>query len=510
MQSKNKRIARNTMLLYIRMFVMMGIGLFTSRVILNALGISDYGLYNVASSVVTMFSFLTTTLASGTQRFLSLAIGLNNEENTKSVFANAITLHVILAIIIFILSETFGLWYVYNKLVVDDGRFTAALWCYHLSVIASIISIIQIPFNSALIAHEKMDIYAYMSIFDVSFKLLSVYLIMIIPFDRLIFYSIFVLVVSMLNMIIYNWYCQRHYSECRFKIGYEKSIFKDMLSFSGWNMFGCVAVMGQSTGVNLVINAFCGTVVNGARAIAFQINAMVVRFIENFQVALNPQIIKYYADKDIPNMERLVIRGAYMSSYLFLFLAIPLFIECEYVITLWLGFCPDYVVPFVQIVLIESFFKTMGNPTMTAISATGKMKMNQLTAGIIQLLVLPVCYLLFKYNVDPVITIAICIFPWLIVIPVRLYWTKKYSGMPIRNFMLFIYLRITALAVLMFMPPFLTHKFLPYEGFVRFVLIGIVSVISSGTIIYFLGIETIVQQALKNKTISIVKKILHK
>lgn len=509
-QTNNKRIARNTMLLYVRMFVMMGIGLYTSRVILNALGISDYGLYNVASSVVTMFSFLTTTLASGTQRFLSFAIGKKDEENTKRVFANAITLHIILAVIIFILSETFGLWYVYNKLVVDEGRFTAALWCFHLSVVAAVINIIQIPFNSALIAHEKMDIYAYMSIFDAALKLISAYLIMIIPFDRLIYYSVFVLLIGALNMIVYNWYCQKHYSECRFKMGYDKSIFKDMLSFSGWNMFGCVAVMGQSTGVNLVINAFCGTVVNGARAIAFQVNAMVVRFVDNFQVALNPQIFKYYANKDIANMERLVIRGAYMSSYLLLFLAIPLFVECEYVITLWLGNCPEYVVPFVQIVLIESLFKTMGNPTITAMSATGKMKMNQLTAGIIQLMVLPICYILFKMGVNPVVTIAICMFPWLVVIPVRLFWIKKYSGMPMNNFIRKIYIKVTALAILMFMPPFLTHISLPYDGFTRFFIVGLVSVVSSGLIIYYFGIETSVQQTVRNKIVTKAKTFKNK
>lgn len=495
-------------MLYIRMFVTMAIGLYTSRIILNALGISDYGLYNVTSSVVTMFSFLTTTLASGTQRFLSFAIGKKDEEHIKTVFTNAITLHIILAVIIFILSETLGLWYVYKKLVIEDGRFVAALWCYHLSVISSVISIIQIPFNSALIAHEKMDIYAYMSIFDVTFKLLSAHLIMVIPFDRLIFYAIFITIVSTLNMMLYGWYCQKHYSECRFLIGYDKITFKDMLSFSGWNMFGCVAVMGQSTGVNLVINAFCGTVINGSRAIAFQINAMVVRFIENFQIALNPQIIKYYADKDIINMENLVIRGAYMSSYLFLFLAIPLFIECEFVITLWLGNCPDYVVPFVQIVLLESLFKTMGNPTITAISATGHMKMNQLTAGFIQLLVLPVCYFLFKWGVNPVIAISICVFPWLIVIPVRLYWIKKYSGIPMRNFMLLIYFKVTALAILMFIPPFLTHVLLPYDGFIRFFIVGCASVFSSGLIIYFIGLEPNVQLTLKNKFFSIIKKNL--
>lgn len=487
------------------MFIMMGIGLYTSRVILNALGISDYGLYNVSSSVVTVFSFLTTTLATGTQRFLSYAIGKKDDEYTKKVFTNAVTLHIILALIIVLLSETLGLWYVNNKLVVGEGRFDAALWCFHLSVIASVLSIIQVPFNSALIAHEKMDIYAYMSIFDGMLKLLSAYLILIIPYDRVIFYSIFILTSSALNIIIYNYYCHKHFIECRFKIGYDKSIFNEMLTFSGWNMFGCVAVMGQTTGINLVINSFCGTVVNGARAIAFQVNATIVRFIENFQVALNPQIVKYYAERDIDNMERLVIRGAYISSYLYLFLAIPLFIECEYVISLWLGNCPEYVVPFIRIVLVESLFKTMGNPTITAISATGEMKLNQLTAGLLQLSVLPICYFLFKSGANTILSVAVCAIPWLIVIPVRLIWIRKYSGMPIRNFIYKICFKVPVLALFMFICPYIIHCMLPY-GFIRFFIVGCVSVVCTCTLVYFVGLEPNVKGKIKGKLNAIISR----
>lgn len=505
LQSNSKRIARNTMLLYVRMFITMAIGLFTSRIILNALGVSDFGLYNVASSVVTMFSFLTTTLASGTQRFLSYAIGQHDDEHTIRVFANAVTLHVLLAIVILILSETIGLWYLYNKLVVDDGRFTAALWCYHLSVVAAIINIIQIPFNSALIAHEKMDIYAYMSIFDVSFKLLSAFLITVVSSDRLIFYSIFVLIGSALTTIIYNWYCQRHYVECRLRMGYDKMIFRDMLSFSGWNMFGCAAVMGQTTGVNLVVNAFCGTIVNGARSVAFQVNAMVMKFIENFQVALNPQIIKSYVVRDIETMETIAIRGAYLSSYLFLFLAIPLFIECDFVVDLWLGHIPQYVVPFIQIVLVESLFKTMSNPAITVIHATGQMKMNQLTSGLIQLAALPLCYFLFKSGFDPVFTIALCVTPWVVVIPVRLYWCHKYSGMSIKRFTLNVVVRVILLSILMFLPPFVVHMVFPVAGIVRFLVVGTVSVITSILVIYFLGLEKSVKTSVRNKIFSILK-----
>lgn len=483
----------------------MAIGLYSSRVILNALGVSDYGLYNVVGSVVTMFSFLTTTMASGTQRFLSFALGENNSEKLKAVFSNAILLHFLLAILVFILSETIGLWYVYNKLVIDSGRFTAALWSYQLSVVASIFTIIQIPFNSALIAHEKMDFYAYMSIFDVTVKLIAIFTITLVPYDKLIFYSFLILLVNILSLFIYKWYCSRHFHECTLKPGYDKPLFREMLSFSGWNTFGCLAVMGQTTGVNLVINAFCGTIVNAARAIAIQVNAMVMRFVDNIQVAINPQIVKYYADNDIANMEKLAIRGAYLSSYLFLFLAIPLFIECEWVITLWLGNCPDYVVPFIQIVLVESLFKTMGNPTITVIHATGKMKMNQLTSGLLQLSVLPLSYFLFKLGLSTILIIAICVLPWVLVIPVRLYWCHYYGNFPVWNFLRTIYIKIPLLACIMYIIPKTIHYIYPHPGLTRFLLVGIVSVITSATIIYFCGLETSIQRKLIDKLYSTIK-----
>ena len=503
--TNNKRILRNTILLYVRMLIMMAIGLYSSRVILNALGVSDYGLYNVVGSVVTMFSFLTTTMASGTQRFLSFALGENNSEKLRAVFSNAIFLHFILAILVFLLSETLGLWYVYNKLVIDTGRFTAALWSYQLSVVASIFTIIQIPFNSALIAHEKMDFYAYMSIFDVTVKLIAIFTITLVPYDKLIFYSLLILVVNILSLFIYKWYCSRHFHECTFKPGYDKPLFREMLSFSGWNTFGCLAVMGQTTGVNLVINAFCGTIVNAARAIAIQVNAIVMRFVDNIQVAINPQIVKYYADNDIANMEKLAIRGAYLSSYLFLFLAIPLFIECEWVITLWLGNCPDYVVPFIQIVLVESLFKTMGNPTITVIHATGKMKMNQLTSGLLQLLVLPLCYILFRLGLPTTLIIAICIFPWILVIPLRLYWCHYYGNFPIWNYIRLIYIKIPLLACLMYIIPKSIHLVWPQSSLTRFLLVGIVSVITSIIIIYFCGFEDSVRKKLLEKFYNIFK-----
>lgn len=474
------------------MLFMMAIGLFTSRVILNALGISDMGLMSVAGSVITMFTFLNATLTSGTQRFISYAIGENNAQRLRAVFKSAMTLHLLLAIIIFFLGETLGLWYVYNKLNVEPGRFQAAMWCYQLSIISTVVGMVQLPFNSALIAHEKMNIYAYMTIFDAVFKLLAAYLIQIVCFDRLIFYSILIFAAELLSTFLYNLYCRKHFKECSFSFGYDKGIFRNMLSFSGWNTLGCLAAMGQGTGVNLIINSFCGTVVNGARGIAFQANGWVTRFVENFMVALNPQIIKSYASGDIQRMSSLVINGARFGCYLFLLLGIPLFVEIEFVLKLWLGQCPEHTVAFMRIVMIETLFKTMGTPTVTAMHATGQMKLLNITVGSILLLIVPVSYVCFRLGLSPEQVLSINIIPWIVVPFIRVFLVKKYSQgkFPVGQYLYQVVLKTTAMALLMFVPIWLFSYYMQsYTDWIRFCAIFTSSLVFSAMVIYYIGLE---------------------
>lgn len=505
-QSNNKRIARNTLLLYVRMLVMMFIGLFTSRVILNALGISDFGLMNVATSVITMFTFLNGTLSSGTQRFISFGLGEGNIEKLKHTFSSAMTLHLILAIIILILGETVGLWYVYNKLNVEAGRFDAALWCYQLSIISTVVSIIQVPFNSALIAHEKMGVYAYMSIFDAVGKLASAYLIIIAPIDRLVFYSSLSFIVVLIQTAIYNWYCRKHFEEYSFRFGYDKDIFNEMLSFSGWNVIGSLAAMGQGTGINLVINSYCGTVVNGARGIAVQANSWANRFVESFLTAINPQITKSYAQEDYGRVGSLVCNGAAFGSYLLLLLGIPLFIEIEWVIKMWLGTVPDHTIVFFRIMLIETLFKTMGMPTITAMHATGRMKEVNLTVAIVLLMIVPVSIVLFKFGFAPEQVIAVNVIPWVIVPAIRIIWVNKFSGgtFPIRRYMSQVYIKTIILAVVMFIPPYFAHEYIHLSsGLIKFIFVATVSMTTSGIVIYTMGLN-------KEMRKSIVKNITEK
>lgn len=488
----NRRIAKNTLLLYVRMLFMMVIGLYTSRVILNVLGVSDMGLMSVASSVITMFTFLNSTLASGTQRFISFAIGEGNAERLRAVFRSAMTMHLLLAVIIFILGETLGLWYVYNKLNVASGRFYAALWCYQLSIISTMVGMIQLPFNSAMIAHEKMGIYAYMTIYDAVFRLLAAYLIQIVDFDKVIFYSILTFLVELTSTFLYNWYCRSRFVECSFTFGYDKGIFKKMLSFSGWNTFGCLAAMGQGTGVNLVINSFCGTVVNGARGIAFQANGWVTRFVENFMVALNPQIVKSYASGDIQRMSGLVINGARFGCYLFLLLGIPLFIEIEYVLRLWLGQCPEHTVAFMRIVMIETLFKTMGTPTVTAMHATGHMKWLNITVGSILLVIVPVSYICFCLGLSPEQVVLVNVIPWIIAPFVRVLLVKKYTQgkFPVGRYIKQVLLKTTLMAAFMFLPPlYVSYMMRDATDWLRLCVVFACGIMFSSFIIYYIGFD---------------------
>lgn len=508
--SSNKRIAKNTLLLYARMLFMMFIGLFTSRVILNALGVSDLGLMNVAGSVIAMFTFLNGTLSSGTQRFISFALGENDEDKLKHTFASAMTLHLVLAIIIVVLAETAGLWYVYHQLNVEPGRFEAALWCYQLSILSTFIGIVLVPFSSALIAHEHMGMYAYMAIYDAAAKLLAAYLIQIVPIDRVIFYSTLTFIIGFIPTFIYNWYCRKHFVECSFRFGYDKAIFKEMLSFSGWNTIGCLAAMGQGTGVNLVINSFCGTVVNGARGIAFQANGWVTKFVDNFLVALNPQIVKTYASNDIGRMSSLVINGGRFGCYLLLFLGIPLFIEIEWVLTIWLGQCPEHTAAFMRIVMVETLFKTLGTPTITAMHATGQMKVLNLNVATILLVIVPVSYVLFKLGCTPEVVMMVNVIPWIIVPFIRVSLLNKYTNgqFPVGKFVNKTVIQTLVMAVIMFIPPYLVSELCrEMNGLVQFLLVGTVSVCTSLPVIYYIGLD----KNLRKKAVAKIRqKIRHK
>ncbi|MCF0197498.1 MAG: lipopolysaccharide biosynthesis protein, partial [Bacteroidaceae bacterium] len=316
--SNNKRIAKNTIYLYFRMLALMLIGLYTSRVVINALGVDDYGLYNVVGGFVAMLTVFNNLLAGGSSRFITYYLGLGDEKCLRQVFSACVTIHLVMGVLILLFGETFGLWFVNAKLNLDPARMTAANWVYQFSLLSTFLSVVQTPYTSAVIAHEKMSAFAYMTIFDVVAKLLVVFFLLTISYDRLIFYAAFYFLVNFVSICIYRFYCHTRFSECGFRLGYDQKLYREMFTYTGWNVIGAVANMANGQGVNVLLNIFFGTVVNTARGIAMNVAGIVGQFISNFQSSASPQIIKYYSAGDTEQMNTLISNTSKYATYIFL------------------------------------------------------------------------------------------------------------------------------------------------------------------------------------------------
>ena len=406
--ANNKLIAKNTMLLYIRMLFTMGVSLFTSRVILQALGVEDYGIYNVVAGVITMLSFLTGSLGGASSRFITYALGEQNEENVKKVFASILYLHVTLAVLIFIVGETIGLWFVYNKLVIPIERLNAALWVYHCSVLTMMVSIISVPYNSLIIAHERMSAFAYISIIEVVLKLAIVFLLLYLPFDRLATYAVLLLIIQVLIRLSYNIYSERHFSESKVRPKNDISLVREMLSYTSWTLASGVAVVGYTQGLNILLNVFFGPIVNAARGISVQVQSAIMSFVSNFQTAMRPQIIKSYAVNNLDYMHKLVVMSSKYGFLLMLFLTIPIIVCIHPILRIWLDIVPEHTANFVIIMLITGLIEPYKVALLNAIHATGDIKKFQIYESIFLLLVLPIAYILLKwYSISPEVMMII-------------------------------------------------------------------------------------------------------
>lgn len=504
-ESTNNRIAKNTLLLYVRMLLTMVIGLYTSRVVLAELGISDYGLYGVVGGIVTMFTFINGSLNAGTQRFLTFELGRGDIIQLKKIFSTAIVIYIFLALIILFLAETVGLWFLLNKMNFAPGRLNAAIWVYQFSIIACMVSIIQVPFMAALVAHEEFNIYAYMSIYDAVMKLAIVFLLTFAPFDKLIFYAFLILLVSTSSSIIYNWYCRKHFDECLFSWNFDKSVFKKMFSFSAWDVVGSLAVLGQMQGVNVIINLFCGTIVNAAYGIATTVNNIINTLAANIITAASPQIVKSYAQKRLDEMFSLVINTAKMSSYLLLVIGIPVFVEIEFLLKIWLGEYPSYAPLFLRIILVQSWIKTLGEPTIRALHAIGNIKLLNIVVGVILLLILPISYFLMRLGYPPEIALGANILLWAIAIPIRLMLLHKYCGFPVMAYIKEVVFLGLVIAVICFVVPYIVHELYGYESWAQLLLVCLVSVITSGFVILFIGFSKSQRFQIKDKVKSALR-----
>lgn len=501
----NKRIAKNTLMLYIRMFFTMAVSLFTSRVILQTLGVTDYGINNVVGGVVAMFGFLNGAMASATQRYLNVDIATGNEEHLKISFRTAMQIHVMIALVIFVLAETVGLWFVLEKLVIPEERMTAAMWVYQFSIVASMIGIISLPYNADIIAHERMGAFAYISIMDVVLKLVIVYMLVISPFDKLITYSALFLCVNLLDRFIYNLYCKRHFSEVNFSLKVDKPLFKEMSSFAGWSLWGNIAYVLFTQGLNMLLNMFFGPAVNAARGIAVQVQGVIQGFVANVQTAVNPQITKSYAQQNLHRMHKLMFTSSKFCFYLLFLIVLPVSLEANQILHVWLGIVPDHTVWFFRLIAFIMLTETLANPYIVANQATGKVKTYQAVCGGLLLCIVPIAYIVLKFGGNPesVYIVHGCIA--VITQATRVYMMRNLISLSMMTYVRKVIIPIIGVAVAAAIIPTFVYNVMPISVLSFFVVCAL-CVICTIAAAYYIGTSKDEKSLIQERIVAIYNK----
>ncbi len=431
---KQSQIVKNTTYLYLRMVFSMFVAFYTSRVLLETLGVENYGVYNVVGGVVTFFSFLNSAMTSATQRFFSFELGRKDYKRLKQTFNATINIHIVIAFIIFFLAETIGLWFVNTKLVFEESLTTTVQYIYHFSVITFVVGIIKVPYNALIVAHEKMIAYAYLSIVEVFLKLLIVYLLIVIDFNKLILYSILYFLVTILIVFTYILYCYNSFKECKYEFYYDIKLYKTLISYSGWNLFGNVSSIAKGQGVNILLNLFFGTVLNAAYGIMVQVQMAVNLFVNNFQLAMNPQIIKTYALNKEDETINLIFKSSKYSFFLILIIILPIVFNINIILSYWLTIIPDYTRIFIVLCLINLLIDSMSGGIMTGIQATGNIKNYQIVVGILIFLNLPISYVGMKFSNMPEIFLYVSIIISIIAFVFRLFFLRRTIYFSIKNY----------------------------------------------------------------------------
>ena len=508
--SDNKRIAKNAMALYFRMFVMMAISLFTSRVVLNALGVTDYGIYNVVGGFVSMFSLVSSSLNASISRTLTFELGTADMERLKRTFSTSIYVLFGLAVILVILFEVIGVWYIETKMVLPPERLNAAYWCFHLSMFTFLLRLINSPYSASIVSHEKMEIYAYFTILDAIFKLLICYLVPRAPFDRLIFYAILLVIISVVNQAIYVTYCKRHFEECHFNWVFDKQLFKGLFSFAGWNFIGSSSVILRTQGATLLLNWAGGPVLNAANGIAHSITSIVTSFVGNFTTAFMPQITKRYAAKEYESLMSLLLWSSRFSFYVMLLLSLPIIFNCHFIVYIWLGQVPDHTVMFVRWIVIYLMANAISRPIITAKNATGVIRNYQIVVGGILLTMLPLSYLGLKLGLPVEIVPFTNALTACLAVLARMYMLR--GDFPCWSSRIFVkkVLLNAVLVTLVAMPlPFITYKLLDY-GWVNFLITSTLCVVCSSLSILYVGCSKDERTMLVSKAHNLLENIIQK
>ena len=483
---KGRRIAKNTMMLYVRMFVLMLVGLYTSRVVLNALGETDYGVYSVVGGVVAMFSMISGALNSAVSRFITFELGKNNPERLNRVYCTSVNIQLILALIVVLLAEPIGLWFIENKMTIDPARIPAATWVLHFSLLAFVINLMSVPQMASITAHEKMSAYAYIGILDGLLRLGVAFMIVSAPFDRLVYYAMLMAGVVLIVRLTYGIYCRIHFPECRYRFVFDRPLVKEMFAFAGWNFIGVTSGVLRDHGGNILVNLFAGPVVNAARGVAVQLNGAVQSFVTNFMTAVNPQITKSYAAGDYKYVFALIGKSSRMSFYLLSLMAIPIIFNADLLLQIWLKEVPEHTTLFVQLFLMFALSESLSLPLITAMLATGRIRNYQLVVGGIQLLNLPVSYIFLKMGAIPEITVVVAIALSHVCLFARLIMFSRASGFSVPGFVREVYVNAMKVAVSAAAIPLVMTFVLP-EGLWWSVLHLGVSLLWTAGVIFFVG-----------------------
>ena len=487
--SRTRRIARNTLMLYIRMFALLLVGLYTSRVVLEALGENDYGIYNVVGGVVAMFTIISGALNSAVSRFITFEMGKSQGARLNEVYSSAVTIQFILALIVAVVAEPVGLWFIENEMTIDPVRIPAARWVLHLSLFAFVVNLMSVPQMASITAHEKMSAYAAIGVMDGLLRLAVAFMIMRSPIDRLVYYAALMAAVVFIVRMAYGIYCRRHFPECRFRPVFDKMLIKEMFSFAGWNFIGVSAGVLRDQGGNILVNIFYGTAVNAARGIAVQLNSAVQGFVTNFMTAVNPQITKSYASGDTDYMFSLIRRSSRMSFCLLFIIALPILFNTEYLLSIWLKEVPEHTVLFVRLFLVFALCESVSNPLITAQLATGRIRNYQLVVGGLMLMNIPVSYLFLKQGAAAEVTVVVAIVISLVCLAARLIMLRGMIGLSIRKFVSDVCVKILTVSVVSVIIPLLLHNRLP-EGFAGFAASAVICVAVSGSAVLFIGLKT--------------------
>lgn len=502
--ANNKRIAKNTLLLYIRMFLMMGITLYTSRVVLQMLGVDDFGIYNVVGGIIVLFSFINNAMVASTQRFLNFELGRGNVEEAQKVFAASLNIYLVIVMIFMLLAETVGLWFLNRYINIPPERTVAANWVYQASLVAAALNFVRMPYNAAIIAYERMSFYAYTSIIEAALKLGIVFLLYSFA-DKLIAYAWFVSVVALLILLMYVFFCRRVFFICRHHtFAYDKRRYTALVSFSGWSLFGSVANMGASQGVNILLNIFFGVFVNAAMGIANQVSGAIGLFVGNFQTAFNPQIVKSYASGEMERFINLILKASKYSYYLLFLIALPCFICCNEILQLWLGEVPLHAVSFCRLLIIFSLIDAIQGPLWMSAQATGKIKHYQLLMSCLILLNLPVTYVVLKLFPIAELGLVIRVSINIITAVVRVVYLKLLFPFPVIRYVKETVGTCIVVSVMSVLFPWLIYQ--NTDGLSQLCLTISASLVCTLVFIYIIGLSCSERQIVLN----IIRRIFNK